>query len=67
MLHNFPNGGFEWVKNTSQFNEDFIKNYSEDNDTGYFLEFIIQYLRKSHEIHNDLPFLPERMKIGKFE
>ena len=32
-----------------------------------FLEFEIQYLEKLNEFHNDLPFLPERMKIEKIE
>ena len=27
----------------------------------------IQYLGKLHEVHNDLPFLPERMNIRKVE
>ena len=27
---------FEWVGDTSQFNEDFIKNYNEESDGGYF-------------------------------
>ena len=29
---------FKWVEHTSQFNEDFIENWNEDNDEGYFLE-----------------------------
>ena len=49
------------------FNEDFIKNYSEENDEEYFSEVDIQYPEKLHELHNYLPFLPERMKLGKFE
>ena len=56
---------FEWIKDTSQFNEDFIKNYNEESDEGYFLEVDVQYLEKVHELHNDLPFLLERMKIEK--
>ena len=28
----------------------------------YFLETDVQYLEKLHELHNDLPFLPERKK-----
>ena len=31
------------------------------------LEVDVQYLEKVHELHNDLPFLPERMKIEKAE
>ena len=60
-----PVNNFEWLKDTSQLNKDFIKNYNEESDEGYFLEFDVQYLEKLHELHNDLPFLPERMKIEK--
>ena len=62
-----PINNFEWIKDTSKFNEDFIKNYIEESDEGYFLEVDVQYLEKLHEIHNDLPFLIERMKIEKVE
>ena len=53
---------FDWIKDDSQFNEDFIKNYNEESDKGYFLEVDVQYPEKLHELHNDLLFLPERMK-----
>ena len=53
---------FEWVKDTSQFNEDFIKKYNEESDKGYFLEDDVQYPKKLSEIHSDLPFLLERKK-----
>ena len=58
---------FEWIKDTFQFNEDFIKNCNEESDEGYFLDVDVQHLEKLHELHNDLPFLPERMKIEKVE
>ena len=58
---------FEWIKDTSQFNEDFIKNYNQDSNKGYFLEVDVQYTKKLHELHNNLPFLPERIKIEKVE
>ena len=50
---------FEWIKDTSQFNEDFIKTCNEKGDEGNFLEVNVQYLEKLHEIHNGLLFLPE--------
>ena len=34
-------------------------------DKIYFLEVDVQYLEKLHELHNDLPFLPERLQIEK--
>ena len=58
---------FEWIEETFQFNEDLIKTYDEESDEGYFLEADFQYPEKLHELHNDLPFLEERMKIEKVE
>ena len=65
MLQKLPVNNFEWTKNTSQFNEDFIKNYNEESDERYFPDVDVQYPEKLHELHNVLPFLPERMKIRK--
>ena len=56
---------FEWTKDTSEFNEDFIKNYNEESYEGYFLKVDVPYLEKLHELHNGLPVLPEKTKIGK--
>ena len=67
MSQKLPVNNFEWIKDTSQFNEDFIKNYNEESDEGYFLEVDVQYLEKLQELHNDSPFLPGRMKIEKVE
>ena len=33
----------QWIKDTSQFNEDFLQSYNEQSDKEYFLEFDIQY------------------------
>ena len=63
MLQKLPVNNFDLIKETSQFNEDFIKNYTEENDDEYFLEVDVQYLKKLHQFHNDLSFLIERMKI----
>ena len=67
MLQKLPINYFEWIKDTSQFNEDFIKNYNKESDEGYFLEADVQYLEKLHDPYNDLPFLPKRKKIEKVE
>ena len=49
-----PATGFEWVKETSQFNEDFIESYNEEGDEGCFLEVDVQYSKKLHKLRNDL-------------
>ena len=36
---------------TSQFNKDFIKICSKDSDIEYFLEVVVQYPEKLHELH----------------
>ena len=56
---------FEWMKNTSKCNEDFVKSYNGESDKGYLLEDNVQYPEKLHELYNDLPFLPKRTKIEK--
>ena len=67
MSQKLPVDNIEWIKDTSQFNEDFIKKYNKVSNEGYFLEVDVQYFEKLHDLHNDLSFLPERMKIEKVE
>ena len=38
MSLRFPVNKFEWIEDTSIFNEDLIKNYNEESDERYFLE-----------------------------
>ena len=65
MSQKLPVNSFKWVKDLSKFNESFIKNYDENSDKGYILEVDVEYPKNLHKLHNDLPFLPERMKINK--
>ena len=69
MSQKLPVNSFEQIKHTSHFNEDFQKkkNYNKESDEGYFLEVDVHYPEKLHELHNDLPFLSERMKFGKIK
>ena len=53
--------GFKWKTNTSIFDEEFIRNYDEDSDKGYILEVTIDYPKDLHDLHSDVPFLPERV------
>ena len=43
----------------------FYKNYNEERHEGYFLEVNVQYREIFHNIHYDLSFLPDRMKLEK--
>ena len=42
MSENLPGNKFEQIEETSQFNEDFIKNCSEESDEEYFPEVDVQ-------------------------
>ena len=45
MSQKLPVNGFKWVKQkkNSKFNEDFIKKYDKNSNTGFFLEVDIDY------------------------
>ena len=36
MLQKFPVNNFEWIEDTSQFHEHFMKNYNEESYEGHF-------------------------------
>ena len=41
MSQELPVNGFKWANDLSRINEDFIKNYSQNSDIGYFLEVVL--------------------------
>ena len=59
--------GFKWLDSDkiNEINEDFIKNYDENNDKGCIFEVDVKYLKRLHKLHSDLLFLSERMEINK--
>ena len=65
MSKPLPVKGFDWMEDLSKIDEDFIKNYDKDNDKGYILEVDVEYPKNFHDLHSDLPFSPEIMKIDK--
>ena len=69
MSKKLPVNGFKWIDNNetagSVINEDFIKNYDENNDKGHIFEVDVKYLKRLIDLHNDLPFLSERMEVNK--
>ena len=67
MSKKLPVNRFKWIETAGPvINKDFIiKNYDENNDKGYIFEVDVKYPKRLHELHSDLPFLPERMEINK--
>ena len=64
MSKKLPVNGFKWLDN-DVINEEFIKNYNENDNKGYILEADVKNPKRLHELHSDLPFLSERMEVNK--
>ena len=47
MSQKLPVNGFKWIEDTSKINEEFIKNYDENNDKDYNLEVDVKYPKKN--------------------
>ena len=65
MSQKLPADGIKWIKKLSEFNEDFKKNYDENNDKGYILEVDSEYPKNLFNLHSDLPFLEKKIKKCK--
>ena len=65
MSKKLPIDNFKWETASSIFTNDFIKNYDEQSDIGYLFYADIAYPKDLYELHKDLPFLPDRMKVNK--
>ena len=71
MSEPLPVDGFDWIKDLSKTDEDFIKNYDKDSNKEYILEVDVAYPKHlqffylGNISHFDLSFLPEKIKIKK--
>jgi len=63
MSRKLPTGDFRWVEDLDAID---LLGY-DDGDIGYMLEVDVDYPKTLTKQHNELPFLPEKMKLGKVE
>ena len=56
MSKKLPVNGFKLENDLSRFNENFIKNYNENSDVGYFLEVDIEYPKQLWSYHKTYHF-----------
>ena len=67
MSKKLPVNGFKWLDSDkiNKINEGFIKKYNENDNKGYIFEVDVNYPKRLHELHGDLPFLSERVEVNK--
>ena len=61
MSQYLPTGGFKWL------NEEFLllDDYTDDSDKGLILEVDLEYPEELHDLHNDYPLAPEKVKVER--
>ena len=64
MTQYLPYGKFKWLSKTeiNKFNLNLIKENSSD---GYILEVDLEYPSELHNLHNDYPLAPEKLKTSQ--
>ena len=62
MSQYLPTGGFKWLKQNKIDNLD-LKKYYKENKKGIILEVDLEYPEKLHDLHNDYPLAPEKVKV----
>ena len=62
MSQYLPTGGFKWLKIEGEFN---LNKYKEDSNKGLILEVDLEYPEELHDLHNDYPLAPEKIKVTK--
>ena len=63
MSQYLPYDNFEWMseKEINEVNFDLV---GEDSKTGYMLELDLKYLEDLHDLHNDYPLAPTKLKVS---
>ena len=60
MSRYFPYGGFNWLKNTDNFD---VNSIMKIVNIGYIPEVDLEYPDELHILHNDSPLAPEKLAI----
>ena len=64
MSQYLPTGGFRWLTE-NQINKLDLARYKHDSKKGLILEVDLEYPKKLHNLHNDYPLGPEKVKVTK--
>ena len=64
MSQYLPTGGFKWL-NEKQINNIDLAKYHDNSKEGLILEVDLEYPQELHDLHNDYPLGPEKIKVTK--
>ena len=64
MSQYLPTGNFKWMTDKEISNVNLGK-YKADGKKGLILEVGLEYNKNLHELHNDYPVGPEKVKVSK--
>ena len=62
MSQYLPTGGFKWLTE-KQINKINLDDYKDDSKKGLILEVDLEYPEEIHDLHNDYPLCPEKVKV----
>ena len=62
MSQYLPTGGFRWMTE-KQINNINLAKYNENTEKGLILEVDLAYPKELHDLHNDYPLGPEKVKV----
>ena len=62
MSQYLPTGGFRWMTK-NQIDKIDLRKYKEDSNKGLILEVDLEYPKELHDLHNDYPLGPEKVKV----
>ena len=64
MSQYLPTGNFQWLSQ-NQIEKTNLGKYTENSKKGLILEVDLEYLQELHDLHNDYPLGPEKIKVAK--
>ena len=59
MSKYLPTGNFKWQENIN------LGNYTDESKKGLILEVDLEYPKELHDLHNDFPLAPEKIKVSE--
>ena len=62
MSQYLPTGGFKWMTD-KKINVLNLADYKDDSKKGLILEVNLEYPKELHDLHNDYPLGPEKVKV----